>query len=214
MGTAVENSWKSLAAPDCSHQNMVPGAAMAADTSVCGVQAGSAASWAENSLLRTFSAFYLLLRYPIAEPSPTSATTNPWVATDASSAQEEVAMKAAAVCQQGHGLGGGCHWRGLSHTPLPVAPRGALGLGSNTHLPSLEASLGLFRRISKKFSQKLPRGEEELAGCSTAVTTAIPLQSSCGNWKALLLPPLTPSRLDTGATRHREAEEKLNREGS
>lgn len=64
VGTAVENSWKSAAAPNCSQQNVVPGAAVAADTSVCRVQAGSAASWAENSLLCNFSVFYRPLRYP------------------------------------------------------------------------------------------------------------------------------------------------------
>lgn len=123
LGTAVENSWKSSAALNCSHQNMVPGAAMAADTHIHGVQAGSAASWAENSLLHIFSAFYLPFGYPIAAPSPTSATSSLWMAGDASSAQGEMAIMPVVVCQRGHGSGGGCCRRGLSYTFLPIVPR-------------------------------------------------------------------------------------------
>lgn len=158
VGTAVENSWKSAAAPNCSQQNMVPGVAVAADTSVCRVQAGSAASWAESSLLCNFSVFYLPLRYPKAEPSPTSATTSLWVASDASSAQREMAMRAAAVYQRGHGLGGGCHRTGLSHTSLPVAPRRVLVSAITHSCPLWRHRLDYSDVSQKTFTKAAPWG--------------------------------------------------------
>lgn len=119
------------------------------------------------------------------------------------------------VCQRGHGSGGGCRRGGLSHAFLPAALRGGLDLGGHPHLPSVEASLYLLACISKTRSRKLPRGKEDLVGCSTAVTTAVPpSQNPYGNWRALLLSPLTPFELDTGAVRHGEAKEEVNREGS
>lgn len=96
------------------------------------------------------------------------------MAGNASTAQGETAMIPFVVCQRGHGVGGGCRRGGLSHAFLPAALRGGLDLGSHPHLPSVEASLCLLACVSKTRSRKLPRGKEELAGCGTAVMTAVP----------------------------------------
>jgi len=67
LRTVVEKSWKSSAGLNCSPQNMVARATMAAYKHICRVQAGSAASRAEKRLLCIFTAFYLLFGYSTAE---------------------------------------------------------------------------------------------------------------------------------------------------